>query len=135
MSLRDQKTFVQNNKEHTNQAAIYRSITQHFFSYTPNLQEKNSYRTHSSAAKSVLQQQLFKHLKSWWRAVQISQKKFLKANRQSLLTCTQTAKNYSKHPKASRKSWLLLRMEIFGGTYMRPRYSPCQSSALEVNYA
>jgi hypothetical protein len=38
-------------------------------------------------------------------------------------------KTPSKHrivSKASRKNRDLLRMEIFGGTYMRLRYSPCQ---------
>jgi hypothetical protein len=44
-----------------------------------------------------------------------------------LTICSQTQKKWVKLAKDNRKSQVLLCMEIFGGTYMRPPYSPCQS--------
>jgi hypothetical protein len=48
-------------------------------------------------------------------------------NRQSFQLSPDKPQKPSRYAKDSRKSGLLLRMEIFVGTYMRPRYSPCQS--------
>ena len=49
-------------------------------------------------------------------------------NRQSFQLCPTGAEKCPRDAKASRKSCLLFRMEIFVGTYMRPRFSPCQAS-------
>ena len=52
----------------------------------------------------------------------------------SNISFEKTAKFYlqsqkaKKSSKANRKNKVLLRMEIFGGTYMRLRYSPCVTS-------
>jgi hypothetical protein len=45
------------------------------------------------------------------------------------------AKKPGKTSNIVRKNMSLLRMEIFEGTYMRPRYSPCQFPRGQVNRA
>ena len=50
------------------------------------------------------------------------------ANQQSLPKPGISPKKCCKPSKYSRKKRLRLRMEIFGGTYMRLRYSPCHAS-------
>jgi hypothetical protein len=64
----------------------------------------------------------------------------LASNNQKMLQLTSSGKSakfsvpsqkahfLTEAAKSSRKSGLLLRMEIFAGTYMRLRFSPCQSS-------
>jgi hypothetical protein len=49
------------------------------------------------------------------------------SGRQKSAKFTCLRENRVKSSKGSRKNGFLFGMEIFGGTYMRPRYSPCDA--------
>jgi hypothetical protein len=105
--------WSKNNKPHpdTTQATVYESIPQtHFQTPKPN-SKTSKYKTQQKNPTP----------------------RFGDPPEKTLLFLTKFAppakkpKKGTAHSKGSRKTQVLLRMEIFNSTYMRPRYSPCQA--------